>query len=89
MSRPPVLVLYSRPGCRLCEQLEDQLHDAFGGRFRLEWRDVDRHVTGRANYAERIPVLTTSNGQEVCCGIFDREAVARTLEQLEAEAGAV
>lgn len=89
MSRSPVLVLYSRPGCGLCEHLEDQLHDAFGGRFRLEWRDVDRHADVRANYAEKIPVLTTANGEEVCCGFFDRAAVARTLEQLEAEAGAV
>ncbi len=89
MQRPPVLVLYSRPGCVLCERLEDQLYEQFNGRFALDWRDVDRHADARAAYAQRIPVLTTAAGQEVCSGVYDGAAVARTLEQLKAEAGTV
>ncbi|RZO86735.1 MAG: hypothetical protein EVA65_00155 [Oceanococcus sp.] len=83
------LILYSRPACTLCEHLEDQLHEHFAGRFQLDWRDVDRDPEARSLHAQRIPVLTTSAGEEICVGTFDAQSVARALERLESPVGPV
>ncbi len=89
MSARPTLILYSRPHCDLCEAMEDQLHAEFAGRFELDWRDVDRDPETQRRFGARIPVLTTSSGQEVCVGQFHRASVVQALGPLEATSGPV
>ncbi len=73
------LILYSRPGCGLCEDLEEALHAEFAGRFQLEWRDVDRDQEARRRYSPRIPLLLSTRGEELCEGKLDVVRVAAYL----------
>ena len=61
------LVLYGRPGCHLCDEMEDVLRGALAGReFRLRKENVDTRADWREQYGTRIPVLTLENGEELC-----------------------
>jgi hypothetical protein len=51
------LVLYSRPGCHLCELLLEQLHPLLAGRADVEIVDVSRDADLERRYGLRIPVL--------------------------------
>lgn len=73
-------MLYSRPGCQLCEELEDALHENFAGRFELVWRDVDRDRVTRAKFGHMIPVLTGEQGELLCQSRLNIEAVAEWLD---------
>ena len=73
------ITLLSRPGCELCEHLEEQLHQRFAGRFVLDWRDVDRQPAWRREYGEQIPVLLGEGGQLLSVGELDEHSVAGYL----------
>lgn len=73
------LLLYSRPACGLCEEMEDHLHSAFAGRFRLDWRDVDKDAQTRQQWGDKIPVLLSSDGRLLCSGRLDSAVVADYL----------
>lgn len=73
------LLLLGRPACALCEDWEDSLHQAFAGRFHLDWRDVDRRADWRAQYGQRIPVLLDEAEQPLAVGQLDLQAVERYL----------
>lgn len=73
------LILLGRPGCGLCEQWEDLLHERFGGGFRLDWRDVDRDPAWQRAYGERIPVLLDADGALLCVSQLDLTALSRYL----------
>lgn len=73
------LLLYSRPGCDLCDELEDQLYAHFSGHFSLDWRDVDRQDDSRQQWGDKIPVLLTEDGQLLCSGQLDKTSVAAYL----------
>lgn len=77
------LLLLSRPGCDLCEQLEDELHRQFAGQFQLDWRDVDRDPDWRARYGQLIPVLLDEARQPLCAGVLDADAVRRYLSSAD------
>ena len=51
------LILYSRPGCHLCEDAAAQLEPLLRGRATLEVVDVDGSVDLERRYGLRIPVL--------------------------------
>jgi hypothetical protein len=72
-------VLYSRPGCGLCEEMRaelDRLPAAQG--YPLEVLDVDADSDTRARYGHKIPVLLFA-GELVCHGRLDTEEVLKAL----------
>jgi hypothetical protein len=72
-------VLYSRPGCGLCEEMRaelDRLPAAQG--YPLEVRDVDADAAARVRYGHKIPVLLFA-GELVCHGRLDTEEVLKAL----------
>jgi hypothetical protein len=52
-----LLILYSRPGCHLCDCLEGELQPLLEGRAELRVVDVDRDVELKKRYGLRVPVL--------------------------------
>ena len=72
-------VLYSRPGCGLCEEMRaelDRLPAAQG--YPLDVLDVDADADTRARYGHKIPVLLFA-GELVCHGRLDTEEVLKAL----------
>jgi hypothetical protein len=75
------LVLYSRPGCHLCEQLAAELEPLLRGRAVVELKDVDETVALERRYGLRIPVLVDGD-IELSGYPLDRERVERHLASL-------
>jgi glutaredoxin len=79
------VVVYSRPGCHLCEEAISQivaLH-AEGYRFELHEVDIESHDLLLRRYLERIPVVEV-DGAEVSELILDRDAVRAKLDTVGA-----
>jgi hypothetical protein len=55
--RPMKFVLYSKPGCHLCEGLQAKLETASHLPFELEVRDITTQEDWFARYQYEIPVL--------------------------------
>lgn len=73
------LVVYSRDGCGLCEEMIAGLRERLGGRgLAFEVRDVDRDPATRARFGMKIPVLTL-DGRLVCHGRLDAARLERLL----------
>jgi hypothetical protein len=55
----PLVRLYARPDCHLCDEARDQLLAirAAGAEFRLDEVDIDRDDELLRRYLERIPVV--------------------------------
>ncbi len=52
------LILYSKPGCHLCEQAENLFHAHRGSkRFKLEIKDISGSAELMKRYGIRIPVI--------------------------------
>lgn len=51
------LILYSKPGCHLCEGLEEKLDQIRDLNFELEVRDITTQADWFAAYQYEIPVL--------------------------------
>ena len=72
-------VLYSRPGCGLCEKLLSELAtlpEAQG--FALDVIDVDGDPRALARFGHKIPVLFFA-GELVCHGRLDIDEVHKAL----------
>ncbi|HEU5251972.1 MAG TPA: glutaredoxin family protein [Solirubrobacterales bacterium] len=79
------VVVYSRPGCHLCEEAMEQivaLH-ADGYRFELHEVDIESHDLLLRRYLERIPVVEV-DGVEVSELVLDRAALAARLDTVGA-----
>jgi glutaredoxin len=79
------VVVYSRPGCHLCEQAIEQivgLHEE-GYRFTLHEVDIESHELLLRRHLERIPVVEV-DGVEVSELVLDREALAVRLDTVGA-----
>ncbi len=75
------LVLYSRPGCHLCEQALEELvalHEE-GYRFELHEVDIESDEGLLRRMLERIPVLEC-NGEVVSELILDQTSVRALLD---------
>ena len=72
------LIVYSRRGCHLCEDLLEQLEPLCRDQATIEVRDVDARSEWQAAYGELIPVLE-ADGEEVCRHTLDRAAVLALL----------
>jgi len=79
------VVVYSRPGCHLCEEALEQLValPAEGYRFELHEVDIESHDLLLKRYLERIPVVEI-DGIEVSELILDRAAVKARLDTVGA-----
>jgi c-di-GMP-related signal transduction protein len=79
------VVVYSRPGCHLCEQAIEQivaLHEQ-GYRFNLHEVDIESNDLLLRRYLERIPVVEV-DGLEVSELVLDRDALAARLDTVGA-----
>jgi glutaredoxin len=76
----PLVRLYARPDCHLCDEARaglDRLRsDGFD--FELEEVDIESNDDLLRRYLERIPVVEVA-GEVVCELFLDREAVATRL----------
>lgn len=79
------VVVYSRPGCHLCEEAMEQivaLHGE-GYRFTLHEVDIESNDLLLRRHLERIPVVEV-DGVEVSELILDRAAVKARLDTVGA-----
>lgn len=79
----PEIVVYSRPGCHLCEVLIDELLPLTRDRATLLVRDVDSRSDWRERFGLEIPVVELA-GERLCHFTLDRGAVLAALERAEA-----
>ncbi|MGO9514062.1 MAG: glutaredoxin family protein [Steroidobacteraceae bacterium] len=72
-------VLYSRPGCGLCEELMAELATVPEARqYPVDVIDVDTDEAARVRFGHKIPVLLFA-GALVCHGRLDVEEVHKAL----------
>jgi len=79
------VVVYSRPGCHLCEEAIEQiiaLHEE-GYRFNLHEVDIESNELLLRRHLERIPVVEV-NGAEVSELILDRTGLVAKLDTVGA-----
>lgn len=74
----PVLYLYSRRGCHLCDVLLEDLLPLVRGRLDVEVRDIDSRAEWKERFDVRIPVLEFE-GEVVCQYRLDRPAIDAIL----------
>ena len=79
--RRATLILYTRPGCHLCEQALEELVALHreGYRFELREVDIERDETLLRRMLERIPVLE-SNGRVISELTLDQTSVRAWLD---------
>jgi hypothetical protein len=78
-SRIPVIEVYSRPGCHLCEILIDELMPIIRDRFELQVFNIDTNSDWRLSFGQRIPVVVFED-LEICHFKLDKEAIARIVD---------
>lgn len=78
----PLLHVYSRPGCHLCEQLIEELSPLIRERARIEVLNIDTRPDWMEKYGTRIPVIEL-DGQGLCQYSLDVRAVVAALDALE------
>jgi glutaredoxin len=78
---PAQVVVYSRPGCHLCEQAVAELTalHADGYRFALHEVDIESEETLLRRMLERIPVVEV-DGEVASELVLDRAAVVARLD---------
>jgi hypothetical protein len=78
-AEPPRFLLYSRPGCGLCEEMLSELAARpQAASFGVDVLDVDADPAAKVRYGHKIPVLLFG-GELVCHGHFDAEEVDKAL----------
>ena len=80
MSHTPILTLYTRVGCHLCEDMERQLsllqqHHPFS----LNVVDIDADSYLALRYGKRVPVLAAGE-QEICHYYLNQDLVLEYLK---------
>ena len=72
-------VLYSRPGCGLCEEMLSELAALPAAQgIPVDVLDVDREPAAKQRYGHKIPVLLLA-GELVCHGRLDPDEVHKAL----------
>jgi predicted thioredoxin/glutaredoxin len=72
-------LLYSRPGCGLCEEMLEELgHLPAAAQAGVDVLDVDADPAAKVRYGHKIPVLLFA-GELVCHGRLDPEEVHKAL----------
>jgi glutaredoxin len=71
------VVLYSKPGCHLCEDALALLNDLKGEhRMRIEEINIESETTLLAKYLEKIPVLVIDGRVTLAAPIRKRQVLA-------------
>ena len=79
----PVLTLYGKPGCHLCDDARAILGEALAGRdVALREVDVTLDPVLERRYGERIPVLAM-DGEELFDYVVDPDALRERLDRVE------
>jgi len=78
----PIVTLYGKPGCHLCDDARAALRDALAGR-EVAVREVDVTLDPvlERRYGERIPVLAL-DGEELFEYFVDGRALAERLDKV-------
>ena len=77
----PVVTLYGRPGCHLCDDARAALERVRAGvPFALEERDITQDDALHRAYLVRIPVICL-DGEELFEYHVDEEALAQRLDR--------
>jgi hypothetical protein len=75
----PRFLLYSRPGCGLCEEMLSGLQLLPEAQpFGVDVLDVDADPAAKVRYGHKIPVLFFA-GEWVCSGHLDAEEVHKAI----------
>ena len=82
----PVLTVYSRQGCHLCEQLIEELLPQVRDRARVEVLDVDTREDWLQRYGDRVPVVEL-DGRRICQFRLDRAALTSALRSATGATG--
>ena len=79
------LILYSKPGCHLCEGLEGKLKQIETPQFDLEIRDITTSEEWFTAYQYEIPVLRLQlpQGEKTIPRFSPRLSVERLAQQLD------
>jgi glutaredoxin len=84
------LILYSKPGCHLCEGLQEKLEQIQNLSFELEVRDITTREDWLARYEYEVPVLYLSNHrgaegaeEEIIEVLLPRPSPRASVQQLE------
>ncbi|MDZ8023978.1 MAG: glutaredoxin family protein [Nostoc sp. SerVER01] len=79
------LILYSKPGCHLCEGLQEKLEQIQNVSFELEIRDITTREDWFGAYEYEVPVLFLSNrrGTEGAEEALPRPSPRASVQQLE------
>jgi hypothetical protein len=75
----PLLTVYSRPGCHLCEKLIEDLLPLIRDRAELEVLNIDTRADWTEAYGSLIPVVEL-NGRALCHYHLDRGTVVAALD---------
>jgi hypothetical protein len=78
------LILYSKPGCHLCEGLQEKLEQISTVQFSLEIRDINQEATWFQAYQYEVPVLTQRSPLTGAECLIPRPSPRMTVSQLEA-----
>jgi glutaredoxin len=81
--RVPVLTLFGKPGCHLCDEARDLVRRICDGRA-VELREIDITLDPTLNreYGERIPVLAL-NGEELFEYFVDEGVLVERLDRVD------
>ena len=74
----PVLYIYSRRGCHLCDVLVEELLPLVRGRLDVEVRDIDSRDDWKERFDVRIPVVEFE-GEVICQHRLDRPSIEAIL----------
>ncbi len=77
------LILYSKPGCHLCEGLQEKLEKIQNLRFELEIRDITTREDWFAAYEYEIPVLYLVKPGDEEAQALPRPSPRANVQQLE------
>ncbi len=77
------LILYSKPGCHLCEGLQEKLEQIHSLQFDLEVRDITSREDWFDAYQFEIPVLMLQTDAAAAAIALPRLSPRSTVAQLE------
>ena len=78
----PVLRVYSREGCHLCEKLIEDLLPIVRGRLRVDVIDIDGDAHLRSLYDTRVPVVEFA-GEPLCEYTLDTAVIREILDGVD------
>jgi coenzyme F420-reducing hydrogenase beta subunit len=80
----PVLTLYGKPGCHLCDDARAAVRDVLAGRdAALREVDVTLDPVLERRYGERIPVVAL-DGEELFDYVVDTDVLEERLDRVDA-----